>query len=109
MTEAHTLGGNRAGQLRGFVDRIERLEWEKDVLQVGIKEIYGAAKLAGLKKTIVRKLVAERRRDRAELDEERALLDLYRDALAGTPLAAAADAASGVGDQVLDARQKGVG
>jgi uncharacterized protein (UPF0335 family) len=38
------VGGIAAGQLRSFVDRIERLEEEKKALAGDIKEVYAEAK-----------------------------------------------------------------
>ena len=79
--------------LKGYVNRIERLEEEKRGLADDIKEIYSAAKASGLDPKIMRKLVALRRREASEVDEETALLETYQRALgmlADTPLGRAA-------------------
>ena len=73
------------GQLRALVERIERLEEEKKTITGDIKEVYSEAKSNGFDVKILRKVVALRRMDRDELQEE-ALLDVYLAALgmAGT-------------------------
>ena len=80
-------------RLRSLVDRIERLEDEKRGLAADIKDIYIEAKSAGFDVKTLRALIVERRKEPAEVEEQRSLLDIYRDALgqlAGTPLGQAA-------------------
>jgi uncharacterized protein (UPF0335 family) len=74
-----------AGQtrLRTIVERIERLEEDKAVVTNDIKEVYAEAKGEGFDVKILRKLVAERKKDPAKRDEEEAILDLYRSAVEG--------------------------
>lgn len=75
--------------LRSLVERIERLEEEKRILSCDIREIYAEAKAGGFDTGIVRRIIVMRRKEEAERNEERALLDLYLSALgmlAGTPL-----------------------
>ena len=77
-------GGNSgvaAGQLQGFVQRIERLEEEKAAISQDIKEVYAEAKANGFDVRILRKLIALRRKDAAEREEEEAVLALYMSAL----------------------------
>lgn len=73
---------NHNGQLKSLVERIERLEEEKATVQTDIKEVYGEAKAEGFNAKIIRKLVAERKRDASKREEEETILDLYRRALA---------------------------
>jgi uncharacterized protein (UPF0335 family) len=79
------VGGIAANQLKQFVDRIERLEEEKKALQEDIKEVYAEAKGRGFDIKILRKIIALRKKDQAELDEEEALLDVYKRALGMIP------------------------
>lgn len=79
------VGGIAAPQLRSIVDRIERLEEEKKALSQDIKEIYDEASGNGFDKKVLRKIIAQRKRDRAELDEEQTLMDLYLQALGMLP------------------------
>ncbi len=64
-------------QLRSFVERIERLEEEKATIAMDIKDVYSEAKGQGHNVKALRKFVARRKRDRDELAEEDALLEIY--------------------------------
>jgi len=68
-------------QLRAFVERIERMEDEKRAIADDIKEIYAEAKGNGFDTKVMRKLIAIRKRDFAEYQEEQAILELYAQAL----------------------------
>lgn len=70
-----------AGQLRAFIERIERLEEEKKTIADDIKEVYAEAKGAGFDVAAIRQLVRLRKKDQAERQEEEAILDLYKAAL----------------------------
>jgi uncharacterized protein (UPF0335 family) len=74
------------GQLKSFIERIERLEEEKKAVAADIKEVYGEAKANGFDTQIMRKIVALRKKDTAERQEEEALLDLYLSALGMAPV-----------------------
>ena len=73
------------GQLRSFIERIERLEEEKKAIAADIKEVYAEAKGAGFDTKIMRKVVSLRKKDAAERQEEEAILDLYLSALGMAP------------------------
>lgn len=90
-----TIGHNgiAGDRLRSIIERIERLESERKALADDVKDIFQEAKSAGLDVKIIRALLKERKKDPAELEEHRTLLELYRDALGeyqNTPLGAAA-------------------
>lgn len=68
-------------QLKAFIERIERLEEDKAALAADIREVYAEAKGNGFDAKIMRKVVAIRKKDRAERMEEEAVLDLYLQAL----------------------------
>lgn len=70
-----------AGQLRAFIERIERLEEEKKTIADDIKEVYAEAKGNGYDVKVLRKVVALRKRDLDERKEEEAILDLYLQAV----------------------------
>ena len=79
-----TIGGSNSmdnGHLKAFVERIERVEEQLRADQEDRKEIYQEAKSSGFDPKVIRKIVAERRQDRAKLDEFEALLELYRNAV----------------------------
>ena len=68
-------------QLRSIVERIERLEEEKQALADDIKEVYAEAKGNGFDTKTLRQVVRLRKQDMAERQEREALLDLYMHAL----------------------------
>lgn len=68
-------------RLKAYIDRVERLEEEKANISEDIKEVYSEAKSDGFDTKIVRKLVAIRKKDQAELAEENALLETYANAI----------------------------
>jgi len=70
-----------AGQLRAFIERIERLEEEKKTISEDIKEVYAEAKGTGFDTKAVRVIVRLRKKDQTERQEEEAILDLYKAAL----------------------------
>ena len=69
------------GQLKSLVERIERLEEEKRALSGDIKEVYAEAKANGFDAKILRKVIALRKKDAVEREEEEALVALYLGAL----------------------------
>ena len=83
MNDSQTDSAYRvsADELRQFIERFERLEAEKKDLADQQKEVLAEAKGRGYDTRVMRKLVAMRRRDREDLAEEEAVLDLYREAL----------------------------
>ena len=70
-----------AGQLRAFVERIERLEEDKKTVAEDIKEVYAELKGTGFDTKAVRTIVRLRKKDQAERQEEETILDLYKNAL----------------------------
>ena len=70
-----------AGQLRAFIERVERLEEDRKAIVEDIKEVYGEMKATGFDTAAVRKIVAMRKKDQAERQEEDAIIDLYKAAL----------------------------
>ncbi len=83
------VGGIAGDRLRSFIERIERLTEEKRTIQADIKEVFAEAKGTGFDVPTMKRLIKERAMDKDDLDEQEALLDLYRKALgqlATTPL-----------------------
>ena len=75
------VGGIAGDRLKSFIERIERLEEEKKTLQADIKEVYAEAKGSGFDTKIMRQIVRLRKMDKADLQEQETLLDLYKRAL----------------------------
>jgi len=74
-------GNVSAGQLRLFVERIERLEEEKKGLQDDIKDVYLEAKANGYIPKTMRDIVKLRKLERNARMEAEALLETYKNAL----------------------------
>ena len=68
-------------RLRGFVERVERLEEEKKALADDIKEVYAEAKGEGFDVKTLRQVIRLRKMDKADFQEAEAMLDLYLSAL----------------------------
>ena len=68
-------------QLRSIVERIERLTEEKKAIADDIKDVYTEAKANGFCSKTLRKVVALRKLDAADRQEQAAMLDLYTSAL----------------------------
>ena len=70
-----------AGELRAFFERFERLEAEKKDIADQQKEVMAEAKGRGYDVKVLRKIIALRKKDPAEISEEEAVLELYKEAL----------------------------
>jgi uncharacterized protein (UPF0335 family) len=73
--------GFAANHLRSFVERIERLEEERSALSADIREVYSEAKGQGFETKIMRQVVRLRKLDKADFQEQEAMLELYKRAL----------------------------
>lgn len=69
------------GRLRTIVERIGRLEDDKQAVQADIKEVYAEAKGEGYDVKLLRKVVRLIQQDKAKRQEEAAIIDLYLSAL----------------------------
>lgn len=70
-----------ASELRQFVEREERLAQERKDLSEQSKELFAEAKSRGYEPKILRKVIALRKRDADDIAEERAVMEMYTDAL----------------------------
>ena len=70
-----------AGQLRAIIERIERLEEDKQAIADDIKDVYAEAKANGYDTKILRQVIRIRKQDKSEREEMEALLELYMQAL----------------------------
>jgi uncharacterized protein (UPF0335 family) len=80
MTDTSTTTVHGA-QLRGIVERIERLEEEKAQVAEQIKEVYAEAKGNGFDPSIIKAVIRLRKKSAEDRSEEEAMLDLYLQAL----------------------------
>lgn len=77
-SESQTIA---VGQLRAFIERIERLNEEKSTIADDTKCVYAELKASGFDPKIVRTIIRLRKKDDHERQEEEAMLQLYMDAL----------------------------
>nr|WP_121061609.1 DUF2312 domain-containing protein [Chachezhania antarctica] len=70
-----------AAELRQFIERYERLEAEKKDIADQQKEIMAEAKGRGYDTKVIRKVIALRKRDKDDIAEEEAVLEMYKEAL----------------------------
>ena len=70
-----------ADELRQFIERIERLEAVKNDIAEQSKEVYAECKGRGYDVKVVRTLVRLRKRDKDDIAEEEAVLEMYKEAL----------------------------
>lgn len=81
MTDTETAYRVTAAELLQFVERDEALEADKEKLAELRKENMAEAKSRGYDTKILRKLIALRKRDAADIAEEAAVMDMYTSAL----------------------------
>ncbi len=81
IAEQGGVEGVAAAELRQFIERIERLEEEKNTISEDVKEVMAEAKGRGYDTKIIRTIVRLRKKDANERKEEEAILELYMNAL----------------------------
>ncbi|MCY0148342.1 DUF2312 domain-containing protein [Hoeflea sp. G2-23] len=77
-SDAHRVARD---QLRSFVERIQRLEEEKQTLADDIKDVKGEAKAAGYDTKTLAEMLKLLKMDKDERSEREALRDTYASAL----------------------------
>ena len=75
------FGGVAADHLRSYIERIERLEEEKKGIADDIKEVFAEAKGTGFDVKAMRAVLRLRKMDKADLQEQEYMIDLYKHAL----------------------------
>lgn len=83
MTDIGDNSGHRAvaAELREFVERFERLAAEKQGLSEMQALVKAEAKAKGYDMKAFAEIIRRRKRDRAELEEHLAIVELYGDVL----------------------------
>jgi len=69
------------GELAQIVARFEKLDEERKELAETQKEVMAEAKCRGYDTKVISKLVALRKRDKDDISEEEAILEMYKEAL----------------------------
>jgi uncharacterized protein (UPF0335 family) len=70
-----------ADELRQFIERFERLELEKREIADQQKEVMAEAKGRGYDTKVMRQIINLRKRDKNDIAEEEAVLEMYKEAL----------------------------
>ena len=81
LTKTSYASSINVERLKGFIERIERLEEEKKALSDDIKDIYAEVKGSGYDAKIVKMIIKIRNQDRDKRLEEEEILNLYLAAL----------------------------
>lgn len=81
MAEETAPNNVAAAELRQFIERIERLEEEKQTIADDIKDVMGEAKSRGYDTKAIRTILRLRKKDKDERLEEEAILQTYMAAL----------------------------
>lgn len=77
----NSLTDSAREKLRSFIERIENLEAEKAELASDVKELYGEAKALGYDVKSIRRVIALRKIDPQEIEEQASVIRLYMLAL----------------------------
>lgn len=67
----------RGEELRGFIERIERLQSQKTELSDGEKQVYAEAKAIGYTSRYMKAIIKLRKKSPSERDEDDAMMDMY--------------------------------
>jgi uncharacterized protein (UPF0335 family) len=80
-SSSDVLNATAQGRLRSIIERLERLDEDKQAVMLDMKEVFAEAKGEGYDVKALRKVLRLRKMDRAKRQEEEAILDLYLSAL----------------------------
>lgn len=70
-----------ADELRQFIEQFEHLDAEKKDIADQQKDVMSEAKARGYDTKVMKKIIALRKRDRNEINEEEMILEAYKAAL----------------------------
>lgn len=70
-----------AGELRQFIERIERLEDEKKDIADQVREVYSESKARGYDTKAIREIIRIRKQPKDQVSEHEAVVEMYRQAL----------------------------
>ena len=81
LDKVTNISQSKDDRLKSLIERVERLEEEKNNLLADIKEVFSEAKGLGYDPKIMKKVLIIRKMDIDERLEQEALLETYRAAL----------------------------
>ena len=76
---ATQMGEAAKEKLIQFIARIERLEADKAEIAADIREVYAEVKSFGFDNKVMRKVIALRKVEAAEREQQEALVEMYMD------------------------------
>lgn len=79
------VAGVAADQLRSIIERVERLQEEKDGIAADIRDVFAEAKGNGYSVPALRTILKMRKKDAQQREEEELTLDTYKRALGMQP------------------------
>ena len=82
MTD-EVLNATAQTRLKTIIERAQRLEADREAVAQDLKEVFLEAKGEGFDVKILRKVIKLRKQDKAKLQEEESILDLYLSAIGG--------------------------
>ena len=82
-TEEGVLNRAAINSLRDLISRIEEANNQAEAVKEDLKELYKEGKEVGFDTKIIRRVIALRKADKAKIDEENAMIDLYMSVLLG--------------------------
>lgn len=68
-------------ELRQFIERVERLEEEKQEIADQVKEVFAEIKARGFDVKAIRVILRERKQDPDSVAEQEAVVEMYKSAL----------------------------
>lgn len=81
MEESNSVENVAAAELRQFIERVERLEEERQGIADDIKDVFGEAKARGYDTKAMKTIIRLRKKDANERAEEESILQTYMAAL----------------------------
>jgi len=75
------VGGIAVEKLRSYIERWERLDEEKRAIGGDQKDLMSMAKADGFDVRTIKHIIALRKKEPSEIEEQETLLDIYRRAL----------------------------
>lgn len=82
-SDPDVMTASAQGRLKSFIERLDRLEQDKEAVLTDMKEVLAEAKGEGFDSKIIRKVLRLLKMDRVKRQEEEALIDLYLSAVGG--------------------------
>lgn len=84
-SKKNRVGGVAVDQLKSIIGRVEKLEEEKAGVSADIRDVFSEAKGNGFNVKAIKQIIAIRKMDSSEREEQETVLDTYQRALGMLP------------------------